>query len=261
MAKYRLYIDESGTHSYSKSDAVGKRYLGITGIIISEEEVISKLQPALFNLKMLVTKDPDEHITLHREEIANRKGHYSALLNPDVEREWNKHILSIVGALDYCVCTVVIDKKWHQSQYVAPMHPYHYCLHILLERYVTFLERKGATGDVMAEVRGKVEDTMLQQEYAHVYGVGTGFVKSSRFQAALTSNKMKLKPKDAIAGLELADLIVLASTLDVLLDNGRIPKLHSKFINQLRPLLTYKYYRNPSNGVITGYGKKFLGQK
>jgi len=261
MPLYRLYIDESGTHSYSNSNAIDKRYPAITGVIISRDDVVNVLEPALRSMKLLVTGDPDEHITLHREEIANRKGHYSALTQPEIEAEWNRCMLELFRRVDFRVCTVVIDKYYHKMQYTAPMHPYHYCLHLMLERYVTFLERNGGTGDVMAEARGKLEDQLLMQEYEHVYMSGTGFVRSSRFQSALTSNKLKLKPKDAIAGLELADLVVALSKLDVLLHHSAINRINSKFMTTLLPLLQPKYFRNPSTGRVEGYGKKFIGPR
>jgi hypothetical protein len=185
-------------------------------------------------------------------------GIYSALHDPTLEAEWNHHVLSIVADIDYTICTVVIDKKAHKQRYTAPMNPYHYCLYILVEKYVQLLERHGHRGDVLAEARGELEDTQLQASFNNVCISGTTFVSKDRFNTALTSKDLKLKPKVAIAGLELTELIVMASKLDVLYSANQISVINSKFTKQIINRIQPKYYRNPSNGRVAGYGKKFL---
>lgn len=258
MAKCRLYIDESGTHDYTNSEEVNRRYLAITGVMLAEEEAAQNLSPKLRQLKYLVTRDYDHIITLHRREIANRTGVYSPLRNPDIEREWNRQVLNIVSRVDYTICTVVIDKKAHKQRYIAPMNPYHYCVYILVEKYVRLLEKHNHRGDVLAETRGKLEDAQLEASFRSVYASGTSYVSQERFRAALTSRELKFKPKMAIAGLELTELIVMASKLDILHSTGQISSINSRFTRQLISRIQSKYYRNPSNGRIVGYGKKFL---
>lgn len=64
---------------------------------------------------------------------------------------------------DYRVITVVIDKKLHRDQYqVWHFLPYHYCLAVLLERFVLFLHYGNYRGDVMIESRGGQEDHKLK---------------------------------------------------------------------------------------------------
>ena len=145
--KYRLYIDESGTHNYSKSESIGKRYLSLTGVIISEEENINMLQPAILAMRRLVADDPDDLPNLHREEIVNKSGPFSKLGNPAIEAEFNSIYLPIIRDMEYALCTVVLDKKSHLERYQGSAHhPYHYCMDLLLERYVLFLEERGGRG-------------------------------------------------------------------------------------------------------------------
>jgi hypothetical protein len=138
------------------------------------------------------------------------------------------------------------------------MNPYHYCLYILVEKYVQLLERHGSKGDVLAEARGKLEDNQLDASFRNVCTAGTTFVSKDRFSTVLTSKDLKFKPKMAIAGLELTELIVMASKLDVLYSVGEITTVSSKFTRQLISRIQPKYYRNPTNGHVKGYGKKFL---
>lgn len=258
MATYRLYIDESGTHSYSLSQQADKRYLALTGIAIRSDLIESELQPRIRKLKSIINADPDVNFTLHREEIKERTGIYAQLSDPLIEEKWNSEIFSIVDGLDFVIFTVVLDKIKHKTQYYEPKHPYHYCLEVILERYTKFLGIVDGRGDVIAEARGKVEDNQLQQEYERIYQYGTHFVDAEFIQSRLSSRKLKLKKKDGIAGLELADLIVLASKLDVLLVNSFADVISSKFMKQLIPRLQAKYYRDTSTGKIDGYGKKMI---
>jgi len=258
MATYRLYIDESGTHSYSLSQKADKRFLALTGIAVRSDLIESELQPRIRKLKAIISPDPDVHFTLHREEIKDRTGIYTQLANPDLEARWNSEIFSIVDGLDFTIFTVVIDKIKHKTEYYAPKHPYHYCLEIILERYVKFLSVVDGKGDVIAEARGKNEDQQLMAEYKRFFDTGTSFMEPEVIQARLTSSKLKVKCKDSIAGLELADLLVLASKLDVMMVNSKADSINSKFMQQLIPRMQAKYYRNLSSGKIEGYGKKMI---
>lgn len=258
MSLYRLYVDESGTHSYSMSQQADKRYLALTGVAIKQETIETDLQPGMRRLKALMSPDPDEKFTLHREEIIQRSGPYSKLADPAIETKWNQTIFNLIDSLDFMLFTVVIDKIAHKTKYFNPEHPYHYCLEILLEKYVSFLNSVDGKGDVLAEARGKKEDEALRAEYSRFYENGTSYVQDDVMQARLTSKKIKLKPKDSIAGLELADLIVLASKLDVLLISSKAERINSKFMQQLIPRIQSKYYRNKLTGKISGYGKKMI---
>jgi len=51
MINYRMYIDESGDHTYSDDDNPAKRYLGLIGLIIETEYYRKKFQPDFENLK------------------------------------------------------------------------------------------------------------------------------------------------------------------------------------------------------------------
>ena len=146
--KYRLYVDESGSADYPKklTDSAGKRYLSLTGVAISENECANVLSSKIENLKYLLTKDYDEKFTLHRDEIKDRKGVYSALSDPKIEAQWNILMKDLITNTDYTLFCVVIDKNWHKQHYRTPNHPYYYCLEVIMERYVKFLENNNGYG-------------------------------------------------------------------------------------------------------------------
>lgn len=256
---YRLYIDESGTHHYSQSDDIKKRYLGLTGIIIERQEYENKFQPKIIEIKKIFSSDPDNLPILHREDIINKKGLFGKLTDREIEKIFNTKLLEILSDVDYAVCAVVIDKKSHLQKYQKSAdHPYHYCLKTMLERYLHFLKIRGK-GDVMAESRERTEDMALKQVYETFFQQGTYFCSKEYVQSLLTSSQIKIKDKDrGIAGLEFADLLTLATKLDVLEAYGLISPLTENFNKKIVQTVQKKYCRGNNTQRVKGYGKKLL---
>ena len=76
---------------------------------------------------------------------------------------------------------VTIDKLEHLSRYQVWRHaPYHYCLEVLLERYVLFLHYRGLRGDIMVESRNATLDGKLKNSFGHCIEAahGTSLPKS-----------------------------------------------------------------------------------
>lgn len=262
--RYRLYIDESGDHTYSEIDSPSKRYLGIIGCIIGSDYYRQKFQPELEQLKQTYfPHSPDEPVIFHRSEIIQKRSSFWRLRNSEMEKSFNNDLLNFFKTTDYRVIIVVIDKKSHIERYKeAAFHPYHYCLAALLERYCGFLNIYNAIGDVLAERRGGTEDMQLKESYRRVYESGTTQRNPEFFQKVLTSKEIKIKPKSTnIAGLQLADLLAHPCKNEVLLENKRISEQEwksKKFGLEICKCLELKYNRHIFNGRVRGYGKVFL---
>lgn len=256
---FRLYIDESGNHNYSKFDELGKRYLGLTGIIIDSEAYENDLQPRVKSIKKIFSNDPDEEVIFHREDIINKRGYFSKLKDLEIEKEFNKQFISLLKEVDYYICCVVIDKKVHLEKYgKAAEHPYHYCLRSMLERYTHFLEPRGK-GDVYAESRGREEDMALKSVYEKFYNNGTYFRTPEYVQMYLTSREIKIKQKiRCVEGLELADSLALPTKLDVLKTYNVLDQLTENFTKTMINSIQKKYCRGNNSTKIKGYGKKML---
>jgi len=140
------------------------------------------------------------------------------------------------------------------------MHPYHYCLNVLLERYVNFLLENNGYGDVVAEVRGKKEDRLLKSEFEHFYENGTYYLNAKVVQRKLSSKKLKLKTKEArISGLELSDMLALSMKFLTLYKYGRIPELSDNFTKSVLKLVHPKIRKCPYNkGRTKGFGTKLI---
>ena len=139
------------------------------------------------------------------------------------------------------------------------MHPYHYCLIAMLERYCDFLRLHNAKGDVLAESRGGNEDNMLKKEYKNIYDMGTMFRKPIFFSSVLSTHEIKLKSKtNNIAGLQIADLLAYPSKIDILFENKILENNTGNFGKSICKCISMKYYRHFCHKSINGYGKIFL---
>ena len=133
----RLYLDESGDHTYRALDSLASRYLALVGCFFEQNHYRENFQPSLEELKrQMFNNDPDDPVIFHREDIINACGHFRILLADDVREAFNVQLLDLIRAAQFKIIGVVLDKKAHLERYgKAAGHPYHYCLTVLLERY------------------------------------------------------------------------------------------------------------------------------
>ncbi len=262
MSLFRLYIDEVGNHDLTHAENLNERFLSLTGVIVESQYCIDELIPSMEQLKRhFFCKDPDVPIIFHRKDIVNKRYPFQALRNPEIEAEFNQTLLNRLMSWNYRVITVVIDKYAHKEKYTKwQFHPYHYCLSVMLERYVLFLHYGNNTGDVMVESRGGVEDRKLKESFERLYRNGNENISREIWQAHLTSSKLKVCQKKAnICGLQLADLIAHPSRREILLDNHLINDERDIFGDKITQILREsKYHRNYKTGEVERYGKKLL---
>lgn len=255
---YRIFIDEVGHHDLKSSADPNHQYLGLTGVIMRLAYEGDQFTAVLDTIKAVIFGTPN--IVLHRREMLDAKPPFQALQNSVVRDHLDALLLQLLSEGTYRVFTVVIDKKEHLRKYVAwRFHPYHYCLTVLLERYAQFLARIKQTGDVLTESRGKKENMQLERAYLYIFENGSSHVPVKIFQERLTSRELKIKPKSAnVAGLQFADLIANPSCRSLICEKTGVP-MTARFGQQVEAILRKnKYLRRPSDGEISGWGKKWL---
>lgn len=253
--KYRIYIDEVGNHDLSNTDNPNHRFLSLTGVILELDYVEKILHPQMESLKKdFFGHHPDEPIIFHRKELVNAKYPFHALKAPEIRENFDRKLAILLQGWNYFVITVCIDKKNHLETYSSWRYdPYHYCLEILLERYIFFLESMKVRGDVMTESRGGKEDKLLKDTFTKLYNEGNDYVASERFSKSLTSRQLKVKSKsNNVSGLQLADLIAHPSRNEILMENGLRKKELPIFGKKVSEILKDKYYKR---------GDKILGKK
>ena len=233
------------------------RFLSLTGVIVDLKYVQDTLNPQMEQLKSkYFCSHPDDPINFHRKEMVNAKHPFEVLGNKDIREKFDIELLEHLEKWEYLVITVCLDKKAHRDTYTTWRYdPYHYCLAILLERFVFFLEDIGKKGDVMAESRGGKEDMRLKRSFANLCNNGTEFMSPQRFRDVFTSKQLKVKSKqNNISGLQLADLIAHPSCNEILFENNLLNRQLAPFGKRIIGILQKKYYQ--SNNRV--FGKKFI---
>jgi hypothetical protein len=243
--RYRLYIDEAGDHVYSQDENnAATRYLGITGVLFENELYKNFVHPNFLAFKERhFPHHPDEPVIFHRKELINKSGPFRPILDSNREMIFNDDLLQTLNAYDFKLFTIVIDKNAHLTKYKdSAVHPYHYAVHILLERYADFLKDSRALGDVMIESRGGREDMQLKEAYK---------TKSVSFPQILTTNEIKIQQKTAnITGLQIADLLAYPCRMEVLYSENRVDSMGGAYGQNLCRTVEDKYVEG---------GKVFLG--
>lgn len=256
---YRLYIDEVGHHNMKSSEDPNERYLGLTGVIMELGYAETEFTNSLNRLKNTIFGRAD--FCLHRREILNREPDPFTILKQEEKRkEFDNLVLGLIEESKYRVFTVVIDKREHKQRYaVWQFQPYHYCMTIMLERYVLWLKRSNSVGDVLAESRGRKENKQLSKSHRRLYLHGTSHVANTIFQSSLTSIEIKLKRKtENISGLQIADLIANPACRDLICERTSVP-MTARFGKKVAEILKQsKYLRNPNGGEVYGWGTKWL---
>jgi len=255
--KHRIYVNEVGNSDLDSSEDPNHRYLSLTGVIVDLTHIEQVIHPEMELLKARFFRHhPDEPVILHRKEMINAKGYFDALRNEDTRQQFDKALLAHLRSWTYVVVFVCLDKKRHKETYTVWRHdPYHYCLAVLLERFVFFLERAKAEGDVMAESRGGRDDLRLKDSFMRLWEKGTDYISPDRFQKVLTSKQMKVKSKiNNIAGLQLADLVAHPSRNEILREQRLLERELAPFAQEVIGVLQGKY--DQSGGRL--FGKKFL---
>lgn len=281
---YRLYIDESGDHTYGRKESKplriidgdstyetapvdhypqleknDKRYLGLTGCILKLDYYREQFGPTIESFKRDFF-DPDERVVLHAKDIMQKSGPFHVLQSEEVRERFNAGLLDIIANAQYTVISVVLDKKNHVERYLEAWHPYHYCLANMLMRYCFYLARHRAKGDVMAESRGATEDMALKTAYSRLYANGAQIKPGSFFQQHLTSKEIKIKPKiNNVAGLQLADMLAHPLKKYTLLQKGILAESDSDFfwkkvVEAAKPKIDCR----TTDGRMDGYGLVFV---
>lgn len=255
--KYRIYIDEVGNADLESSDDPNHRFFSLTGVIVDLDHIRVVVHPQMAALKeKYFGSDPDEPVVFHRKEMLNAGPPFQALRDATLRRRFDDELLDFLRSWEYTVISVCLDKKRHKETYTVWRYdPYHYCLEVLLERFVYFLNRRGQRGDALAESRGGREDTRLKAAYERLWSQGTDFVPPDQFQRALTSKQLKMKTKsNNIAGLQLADLLAHPSRNEILQEQGLLRTGFSPFAARVVKILQRKYDQRGGKP----FGKKFL---
>lgn len=265
--RYRLYIDESGDHTYKLLDDPSHRYLALLGVWFRVNDHYTTFADDLEKFKRdIFGPRPDKPVVLHRSDIINRKGPFGLLCRPETQVRFDAGLLEVVARAQFKMVCVIIDKKRVPAEFHDGFNPYHRSLAALMDRYFDWLYLNNSVGDVMAESRGGFEDRLLKEEYHRGYEAANRTIdmENQIFQyeirkMPLTSKDLKIQPKVAnIAGLQLADLLAHPVKQACLAEKGLIPEPGESFGRRLCVAARSKFNVSDLTGAVDLYGKILL---
>lgn len=242
-------------------DSDNHRYLSLTGVAMEVNHARDHLSPACEWIKSnIFDHDPDDPLIFHRSDIVRRKRAFGILNDPEKAALFDKAVMRLFQNMDYAVITALVDKKalaakerWRNK------HPYHFLMEILVEKYVQFLERKDARGDIMPEGRKGKKDDALKNAFSEVCKSGTYYVGPPRIESRLTTtHTLKIRYKrDNIAGQQLCDLLAHPSHMYIRQRQSHDVEIGVFCRNVIDILVSHKYDRSNAN-QISGYGIKYF---
>lgn len=253
---HRMYVDEVGNHAMKESLNENERFLTLFGVWTDFDHMVNVIQPEMHAIKLkFFQSDPDSPVIFHRKDISRYRGPFSILYGDEKKRkQFGDRMLRAYEEWQYTAAVVTIDKTEHLSRYQVWRHaPYHYCLEVLLERYVLYLHYRELRGDVMIESRNTTLDEKLESSFRRLYTDGTRHVPANIIQKCLTSKELKLKKKSAnIAGLQLADLLAHSAHYDLLLECGFVEQQKSQYGQRIADILNGSKHNREMKAPLSG---------
>jgi len=116
---YRLYLDESGDHSSSDPEEIGKRYLGLAGVVFRRDHY-DEFRVRLEDLKRKhLNYDVDDPPILHREDIVHKRGAFWVLSEETKRRAFDEDLINVIRASQFRLIAVVVDKVEHGKKNIV----------------------------------------------------------------------------------------------------------------------------------------------
>ncbi|MCE2679126.1 MAG: DUF3800 domain-containing protein [Burkholderiales bacterium] len=234
---YIVYVDESGDHSLTSIDSDYPVFV-LSFCVFRKDEYTNNTTPAIRQLKFATFGH--DMVILHEADIRRKKGAFSRLAKEPREAFLNA-LTDIIGAVNFQLVAVVIDKRKLKDRYNNPAHPYHLALEFGLERICRLLKDAGqadALTYIVCEARGAKEDSELELEFRRICDGANYFNRPLPFDLIIADKKTNSE------GLQLADLTARPIGLTV---------LRPEQTNRAAALLEGKFYKgNVGNKQGTG---------
>ncbi|MCG0912356.1 hypothetical protein [Lactiplantibacillus plantarum] len=210
---YVISIDETGIPSLKNVNADSPDYLRwftITGCIFKKDD-INSIASSITNLKKTYWQDAIYHnhrVYLHSRDIRRHQGPFH--LSQNDYSNFRRNLNTIIDQMPVTLCSAVIDKFDHITQYLYPHPVYQLALSFMIERIVIFLSRLNATGVIILECRGWREDNELLKQIVSVLKSGTAFMSATdleRIRGVYFEHKLTKTGTKSYWPFEISDII------------------------------------------------------
>lgn len=200
-----MFLDESGDHSLTVIDPQYPVFV-LGGIIVDAEYAEGELEAHVRQFKREVFGDED--IILHTREISRNLNSFGGLKDPEFREFFYLKLNALMRDLEYSIVACVIRKDSHLAKYgVSALDPYHFSLHVLVERFCFDVGYGLDGGVIIAECRDATLDDQLQLVWESLRIRGTSHMPAAIIKQRIVGLEPRAKAEN-IAGLQIADLVV-----------------------------------------------------
>ena len=213
-SRFIAFIDECGDHSWSHINPEFPLFV-LSAVVAERGQYVHEIIPALARLKLHFW--PHEGVNLHTRDIRKATAEFAFLQIPAHRQTFLAEISAMMTRLNFTLFITAIRKP----EFIAARgrhgsDPYEVALTYTFERVLHFLEGHGETLlPVIAEARGKTEDTALASSFFRVLHAGTPNVSADRFRR-LRCPMTFVRKHHNVAGTQLADLCGYPSARHIL---------------------------------------------
>ncbi len=242
---YRVYIDESGDHTFNAVEDPTRRYLGLTAVVFRKSDYRPAVPRNLEDLKSRhFPYDVDKPFPLIRSAIKQGRSHFWALRDPGKRGRWEVDLLQFLTYCSMQVFTVVYDKLSHSTHNPgAAQVPYNVSLALLLEAVARWLSvQNNGVADIMLESRNRTLDEQLRAVYQELRNLETDDLTPTILKTVYPADELLFGTKEQnIAGLQIADLLAAEQKMLTVLESRGADSVEiSSFGQQINHAVAYK---------------------
>ena len=202
-----MFLDESGNHKLTDKHLHSNYPIFVLGgIIVDRAYVRDVIVPDMNQFKINYFGHAD--VILHTVDMNKGTGDYAFLSDTGIRADFYNDLHQLLDKWDYKVIACVIRKPELVARYGENANdPYHYSLHLLVERFCKELGEALDSGFICAEKREGSLDHELMQEWERLRTAGTYYASARKIDNRIVGLDLRDK-KPNLAGMQLADLVV-----------------------------------------------------
>lgn len=257
--RYRMFIDDSGNVTRTKSAHEQARYGSVTGVIFEFDYLHRTFEPGFLKLKERhfgVNPGTGRPYCSHLRRMKAYEGPFVRLRDEGEKLKWQRGCYSMYRRANFHVITVGADKEAFYEKHPAWDGSMYAMLGVnAFERFVYYLRHMKGQGDVVVEGINPGLDEEIGSAYRRFYENGSDYMPPRVVQAVLTTRELKIADKEAdVQGLQLADL--LASTCFAHIKHLRgFPAIKDEFGKEVADLMEMEKFYRSNSGNPEGYGR------
>lgn len=196
-----MYVDETGDHSMTTIDPEYPVFA--LAACIFNQPGYTRFEADLGAFKIAHLGDPG--VILHSASISRARGDFRQLTDPDRRARFNAGLIQLIAGTEVTIVCAVVHKQRHAAVAQSVVHPYHYCLEVVLERFALELRDRHDAGSMIFESRNTFLDRQLRSEFARCLAFGTPNLQPQLLRRHVEGITFATKRQN-VAGLQLADL-------------------------------------------------------